>query len=465
MKFPWKYFLTVILLVYIVSIYYIHSHVYERVAQLNDNYQNHQISQHPHVPPKQTLPHTRHHSVNAIGSVSFSSLKIAPDKTFTAWSKAKSSFCDDNFIGYDNLFAHLRNAYLDPSFSSGRLGGEAIESVLNQPEEKEFLVLKIGYFQINCKDDEVFKYRFKRGDHLVKWISVLRPALETTSREYINTLTIAVTRYEYANVYHTMTDWYNAFLMLVFFNVRSLSANILFVDSHPLGGLDTVWTTLFGRVVRAGQLQQALHFDTLIWNIQGYKSPMYHHDLPSIPHIEPFRIFFLRKHNIPDNKILNCDKLLIRFLWRRDYVAHPRNPKGTVSRKVKNEKEIEDSVAKLYPNHLIESFQTENMSMTDQLSAIVNTDILIGMHGAGLTLALFLPKHAGLIEIYPKYWSSDNAHFRAIARWRNLHYIHWQNVESKNEFTNHYTYVPPSVVHRLLSTTILNMCKAQKGHS
>lgn len=125
MKFPWKYFLTVILLVYIVSIYYIHSHVYERVAQLNDNHQNHQISQHPHVPPKQTLPHTRHHSVNAIGSVSFSSLNIAPDKTFTAWSKAKSSFCDDNFIGYDNLFAHLRNAYLDPSFSSGRLGGEA----------------------------------------------------------------------------------------------------------------------------------------------------------------------------------------------------------------------------------------------------------------------------------------------------------------------------------------------------
>ena len=28
---------------------------------------------------------------------------------------------------------------------------------------------------------------------------------------------------------------------------------------------------------------------------------------------------------------LNCDKLSILFIWRRDYLAHPRNPSGKIT--------------------------------------------------------------------------------------------------------------------------------------
>lgn len=387
-------------------------------------------------------------------------LGVTMNDAVMAWSKSNTSLCNGSFTGFAHLFAILKEILLDPSFSAGPQGGERIESVLNQPEEKEFLTLKSGYFQIRCDNNTPdMKYKFQHGDHLVKWMAALKPVSKMPAHQEVDKITIAVSRYEYANLYHTMTDWYNAFLMLLFFNVKSFTANILFVDSHPQGGLDSIWTTLFGGYVRAGQLKTPLYLKTLIWNIQGYKSPMFRHNLPSIPHIEKFRLFFLAKHNVPNTKRLNCDQLHITFLWRRDYVAHPRNPRGIISRKVKNENELEDSVHKLYPIHSIVSLRTKNMSMHDQLGAIAKTDILVGMHGAGLTLALFLPKHAGLIELYPKYWSVDNAHFNAIARWRNLHYTQWQNRDDEMEFPNYFTYIPPSVIQNLLYNIIALMCK------
>uniref|UniRef100_K1PUM1 Beta-(1,2)-xylosyltransferase n=1 Tax=Magallana gigas TaxID=29159 RepID=K1PUM1_MAGGI len=277
-----------------------------------------------------------------------------------AWSKSNTSICNNSFTGFAHLFAILKGVLLDPSFSAGPQGGERIESVLNQPEEKEFLTLKPGYFQIRCDNNtEDMKYKFQHGDHLVKWMAALKLVSKMPEHQEVDKITMAVTRYEYANVYHTMTDWYNAFLMLLFFNVKSFTANILFIDSHPQGGLDSIWTTLFGGYGHAGQLTKPQYFKTLIWNIQG-------------------------------------------------------------------------------------------------------TDILVGMHGAGLTLALFLPKHAGLIELYPKYWSVDNVHFKAIARWRNLQYTQWQNMDNKMEFPDYFTYIAPSVIQNLLSNIIGLMCKPNK---
>ena len=60
-----------------------------------------------------------------------------------------------------------------------------------------------------------------------------------------NQFTIAITRYEYVNMYHTMTEIYNAFLIMEFFNQTQSSTNILIVDGHPSGTLDDVWKTLF----------------------------------------------------------------------------------------------------------------------------------------------------------------------------------------------------------------------------
>ena len=59
--------------------------------------------------------------------------------------------------------------------------------------------------------------------------------------------TIAVTRYEYANLFHTMTDWYNAFYVMKVFNKTPQDVKILLIDGHPKSQLDVTWNTLFGQ--------------------------------------------------------------------------------------------------------------------------------------------------------------------------------------------------------------------------
>ena len=62
--------------------------------------------------------------------------------------------------------------------------------------------------------------------------------------------------------------------------------------------------------------------------------------------------------------------------------------------------------------------------MEKQLEIIVETDILIGMHGAGLTHMLFLPPHTPLVELFPASGSRP-VYFESMARWHGLKFVRW----------------------------------------
>ncbi len=42
-----------------------------------------------------------------------------------------------------------------------------------------------------------------------------------------------------------MTDFYNVFLMMEFFNKTQAETNILLVDGHPKSNLDQTWYTVY----------------------------------------------------------------------------------------------------------------------------------------------------------------------------------------------------------------------------
>jgi glycoprotein 2-beta-D-xylosyltransferase len=270
--------------------------------------------------------------------------------------------------------------------------------------------------------------------------------------------TIAVQRYEYANLYHTMTDYYNAFLVSKLFNMIPGNTTIIWIDGHPSGALDDTWSMLFGQVLRAGDLRKPVLFSNMVWGIMGYDSPLNQHRLHQVPYIEEFRTFFLSRYEMHVNRALYCGQLNITFLWRRDYLAHPRNPSGSVTRKIENENELLTSAKTNFPADNIQGVQIDLLKMKDQLKVISTTDILIGMHGAGLSHTLFLPKHGGLIEIYPTYWSDSNIHFKAMAKWRQLKYRNWINRDGSKELSNHYTIVDTRAIIELLRQMRSTMC-------
>lgn len=382
------------------------------------------------------------------------------DETATFWIRNSNASCSGHIHGYANEFVKFKDILIDPGLSHGRDGGENFTSVLNQAEEDEYLTFDSGFFKIECK--EIPSYEFSKKNHLNDWLSALKGvskfkmnldyALETC-------FTIAVTRYEYVNFYHTMTDFYNVFLMLIIFKQQPHNVRILWVDSHPIGSLDVVWNKLFTGYTRLKTIKRPVLFRHLVWNIMGYNSPLLQFDHPNLPYVEEFREFFLRKYNQSLTKKLDCHKLNVLFIWRRDYVAHPRNPKGLVSRKIHNEDDLLRHARKfLTGQHSVRGVQVDLFPMEQQLKWISETDILVGMHGAGLTHALFLPKHAGVMEFYPTYWSDTNAHFRSIARWRNLKYLKWQNSDTNNELDNCYTRIPSNIVVDMLTEMKVQLC-------
>ncbi|XP_046382192.2 beta-1,2-xylosyltransferase RCN11-like [Haliotis rufescens] len=364
------------------------------------------------------------------------------------WLKAARIESQGQFVNFGSLFARLHNVIIDPSLGVGRKGGESISSVLNQREEEEYLNLKKGYFSLNC--DTPPGLGFGGRDHLLNWNNVVSCKKDRTETKRVKGMTLAVMRYEYVNLYHTMTDFYNAFLMMLVFDQHPDNMTVLWVDAHPQGGLDETWNVLFGETKRAGLLEAPTQFDDMVWGIMGYNSPLNFHYTPFVPYLGLFREFFLSRHKVKTSKQLNCHKLNVMFIWRRDYVAHPRNPKGLLKRKITNEDEIIANLNTILPGHKVTGVQLDMLPMKQQLELISNTDILLGMHGAGMSHTLFLPKHAGVLEFYPIYWSQANQHFRAMASWRGLPYQTWQNYDGPHEKENYFTYIPPKTVNQML---------------
>ena len=56
----------------------------------------------------------------------------------------------------------------------------------------------------------------------------------------------------------------------------------------------------------------------------------------------------------------------------------------------------------------VSSIELSQLSIDDQLTTMAHTDVLVGMHGAGLTHTLYLPDWAGVVELWPSVRLSVN---------------------------------------------------------
>jgi EGF domain-specific O-GlcNAc transferase len=115
------------------------------------------------------------------------------------------------------------------------------------------------------------------------------------------------------------------------------------------------------------------------------------------------------KENLPDKK----SKLRITFLARE-----------TKYRKVINEDELIKRI-KANPKYSVKRVNYGgNLSFKDQLRITRNSDVFIGIHGAGLTHLLFLPNWATIFELYH---CEDPNCYKDLARLRGMNYVTWED--------------------------------------
>lgn len=362
-----------------------------------------------------------------------------------SWLQIKQSFCGGSFSGFGHQFAVLKDVVITPH------------------EE---------IFYIKCPDLSTLKYHFesgKEGTHLNRWLRNIKSSdarvLSEKEPVRLKQFTVAVKRYEYANLYHTMTDWYNVFLVSKAVNQSLDHVTVLLFDDLAKGYMDDTWKLLFGEVIQLPLLNKEVFVETLAWNILGYESPINYHGLTSLPFIEEFSEVFLRKHRITTVKRLDCQNMTMFFLWRKDYVSHPGNQEGVIKRKFENENEMIRTLQDSFPMAHVRGDNFDRLTFAEQLKIVSSTDILISMHGAGLSHILFMPPHSAVLELFPNYKVKFTGliHFEAMARWRGIHYSSYQSLNPSNERDNWKTYIPPLVLLYKVRSLYNKMCSERSS--
>ncbi|KAK3095628.1 hypothetical protein FSP39_016904 [Pinctada imbricata] len=394
---------------------------------------------------------------------------------FENWKSRAAEFCDGKFVGYANRFVQTFDIIVDPNKLSGASGGEKTAKVLKQSEIKEFLSVKTGVFTLDC--ERVPKYKFDiylgvtRG-HMPAMLRYSVPRDKGYRRvpglEEDENMTVVVVRYDYANLFHALNDVFNVFLLHIFLHKQPDKTNILIMDGHPEGHVDPVWKQLFKNVTRVRHLSKPVLYKNMVWNMFEKWCPLNDHNLQHVPHLDDFRNFVLSSYGIDGKPRAECsNKMSVLFVWRRNYLAHPRNPTGKIDRKIKNEDEILAVTRRKYPEFNITGADLASLDFRAQLELVANIDIIVGMHGAGLSHMLFMPYNGGLIELMqyhiPVRDIKPRLVFKTIGRWKNFSFLHWQNKDKGHDLENGYTYVPPGVILELMDQIVDLMCNQEQS--
>ncbi|RMX60630.1 hypothetical protein pdam_00013756 [Pocillopora damicornis] len=129
---------------------------------------------------------------------------------------------------------------------------------------------------------------------------------------------------------------------------------------------------------------------------------------------------------------LICNTIKIHFKNSSEPIRVTLLSRGTKFRNILNENEIIHALD-TYPGVKLNVSQYSwDMPFAEQLKRSHNTDIFIGMHGAGLSHALFLPDWANLFELYN---CGDVNCYRDLARLRGVSYTTWENEDKVVEHT------------------------------
>ncbi|KAJ7373629.1 hypothetical protein OS493_011237 [Desmophyllum pertusum] len=299
----------------------------------------------PTIPPEKTS------SSSSDPSPSISAR--SPEKTLANNLTFKSSSCAYRMQEIQDGILLFRNITIRSKLTNAT----ALETRLEHPrEDDEFFTLLRGFFTVYCDGNvSQAKERLHAAErYYASWIVALevantsRPLLLGTNQSFQAGQYLAIQRMEFVNVYWTVIDLLDIFITTQLLGIEPEKLNIILMDAHPASQLDSFWSVLFHRVIKANNDRiftesNDVVFENLVWRYPRAKSPLLDKNLQSLKYIQPFRTFVLKRFGIPSGtRLRNCSQHNLNVLvsFRRDYKSHPRNLDGTIDRKIANEKDV-----------------------------------------------------------------------------------------------------------------------------
>lgn len=289
------------------------------------------------------------------------------------------------------------NAIFDPTIAKFRLGcslGMLPDSHL------PFLVPEYGTFQ---------KYMFDTGPRVImdNWIELddtVEPNESETPR-----YTMLVKREGSSNIWHSLLEIFSVSLTLdvlqmsqlpdsqpFFTTPDMLNTQVVLLDDHADGPFFDLWSIFAKRPIRRlKDLPPNTSFENIILPLAGGSNPLWQ-DNPTREGAPCVHSALLRtfSHRVMDHYEIP--------------VQQPRQGDITVTfidrvetRVLLNHTEYLEDVKSSFPNITIQEVDFARISFKEQLNILQQTDILVGVHGAGLTHTMFLPPRSTVVEILP----------------------------------------------------------------
>jgi hypothetical protein len=231
---------------------------------------------------------------------------------------------------------------------------------------------------------------------------------------------------------------------------------VLFLDGHSKGTLDNMWTKLFGESVYVKHLPAGkVCFKQFALVHPSYSSGL---GVPLMTnkgacansdHLQEFKKHVLHSFDVPriSTSALSASsgeqQVHVALVLRGDYMAHPRLKAVTAKRKISNEKEVVAALQAL-PGMQVDIVRLEQLSMQEQLRKIHEADVVVGVHGAGLSHVLFMHDGAKVVEILPNGFGG-RFHFEFMAHWSGHPYVKVGDSRMSGTFQT-VTVVVPSLV-------------------
>ena len=330
------------------------------------------------------------------------------------------------------VICSIENLILDP------LKSKQTNYIYNGPVDKITRgapILSKGFFNMKCKVRKKYRGNKIYNHYFKSWNYDYEPKNEDIEElSPGNTVLLLSRNQDSPNIFHGLSEVINVISIMYFFNLKPENIQILFLESMKLQNdpFYTIYENIIskgGKPIYIRNLKQKYHISSAIHIPINWDSPLFiklkiPNGYPDCKYsTQTYNIFnnlinkYLKIPNfkdsfISDNKTFYYPKSVINnfksnkffnktitIQWRKVW------PEGRKfqERILGNGPELADILSSVLPkNYLIRLVDTASLSIIEQISIMRKTDYLIGVHGAGLSLSIFMPIHTILHEILPK---------------------------------------------------------------
>jgi hypothetical protein len=381
---------------------------------------------------------------NELDPINMFSFRIKNGPKTICQNSQSKHICFQNNQGYYNdilavkngTICLMENIILDPS--KAKKSNYIYKGPVDR-EKRGCPILSKGFFNMNCKNPKILKivnriydnyfdswyynYTIKKGEKIEELAS--------------NKTVLFLSRNQDSpNLFHGNSEIINVISMMHLFNLKPENIQVIFLES--LNILDDPFYDIYKNLISRGgepifinNLKNKYHIANAIhvpinWDSTCFVVSEYPNNSFSVPNCNKptkayklyndlidkfFNILHFEDSFISDNKIFYYPKTIIdnhqlkltfnksvTIQWRKIW---PKGRKGQF-RILGNGPQLADKLASILPkNILIRLVDTASLHMREQISILRKTDYLIGIHGAGLSLAIFMPIKSIFNEIVP----------------------------------------------------------------